>query len=91
MSVPTACVRDKTTELKLARSKPIKSCDWAVLATDRAASTMDMSRRVSLKIPSPLFPLKHKAGLVSESICKWLGAALAVGFHLANMPPASPF
>ena len=72
MSVPTACVRDKTTEPKLARSKPIKSCDWAVPETDRAASAMDMSRRDRVKILSPLFQLKHKAGLVIESIGKWV-------------------
>ena len=62
-----------------------------MLVRDETANAMDMISRVRVKIPSPLFPLKHKAGLVSESICKWLGAALAVGFHLANMPPASPF
>ena len=62
-----------------------------MLATDSHVSAMDMIRRVSVKIPSPLRQLKHKAGLGIESICKWLGAVLAVGFHPANMPPASPF
>ena len=52
-----------------------------MLANDRTASAMDMISRVKFKILSPLFQVKHKAGLVIESICKWLGAALAVGFH----------
>ena len=48
-----------------------------MLATDRTANAKEMSRRVSFKIPSPLFPLKHKAGLVIESIAMF-NAALAV-------------
>ena len=58
---------------------------------DRTANAKEMSRRVRVKIPSPLFQMKYKAGLVSESIGNWLGGVPAVGFHLANMPPASAF
>ena len=78
MPVPTACVRDSTTDPKLARSKPIKSCDWAVLAIDISAKAIDMIRCINFKIPSPLFHIKHKTGLNRESIAMF-NAALAIG------------
>ena len=62
----------------LARSKPIKSCDWAALATDISANLAAMIKCISFKIPSPLFQVKHKTGLNRESIAMF-NAALAVG------------
>ena len=76
--MPTACVWDKTIEPKLARSKPIKSWDWATLANDMTANAVDMIRRKKVKILGPLVQIKHKTGLNRESIAMF-NAALAIG------------
>ena len=76
--MPTACVLDSTTEPKLARSKPIKSCDWAVLAIDISANLAAMIKCISFKIPSPLFQIKYKTAFKRESIAMF-NAALAIG------------
>ena len=82
--MPTACVRDKTTDPKLARSKPIKSCAWTVLASDITANVADIIRCISFKIPSPLFHLKYKTGLNRESIAMF-NAALAIGLWFGSI------
>jgi len=53
-----------------------------MLVADRKANAMDMISRVKFKIPFPLGQLKHKTGLVSESICKWLGGWWLLAFAL---------
>ena len=76
--MPTACVRDRTAEPKLARSKPIKSCAWAELATDISANAVAMISRDKVKILGPLFQLKYKTAFERESIAMF-NVALAVG------------
>ena len=82
--MPTACVRDRTTEPKLARSKPIKSCAWAALANDISANAVDMIRRDKVKILGPLCQVKHKTSLNRESIAMF-NAALAIVLVQLNL------
>ena len=72
------CVCGRTTEPKLARSKPTKSCALAVLTSVRRPIAVAMIQCVNLKIPSPLFQIKYKTAFKRESIAMF-NAALAIG------------